>query len=58
MIFFIFVITNLNFYIIYDYKGGIFHDCIVHDLDMLRNILHEDPETIYSIGNFFFRFCI
>ena len=56
MIFFIFVITNLNFYIIYDYKGGIFHDCIVHDLDMLRNILHEDPETIYSIGNIFFSF--
>jgi len=32
-------------------SGGIFHDCIVHDLDMLRNILHEDPETIYSIAH-------
>jgi len=32
-------------------SGGIFHDCIVHDLDMLRCITQEDPETIYSIAH-------
>jgi len=32
-------------------SGGIFHDCIVHDLDMLRYITQEDPETIYSIAH-------
>ena len=31
-------------------QGGIFHDCMVHDLDQLRWILQEDPETIYSAG--------
>lgn len=32
-------------------SGGIFHDCIVHDLDMLRCIVQEDPETIYSVAH-------
>jgi len=32
-------------------SGGIFHDCIVHDLDMLRFLIGEDPETIYSIAH-------
>lgn len=34
-------------------SGGIFHDCMVHDLDMARWILQEDPETIYSAGHVF-----
>lgn len=32
---------------------GIFHDCIVHDLDMLRFIIRENPIEIYSIGSNF-----
>ena len=27
---------------------GIFHDCIVHDLDMLRFITREDPVEVYG----------
>jgi myo-inositol 2-dehydrogenase / D-chiro-inositol 1-dehydrogenase len=32
---------------------GIFHDCIVHDLDMLRFITKEDPLEIYALGSSF-----
>ena len=32
---------------------GIFHDCIVHDFDMLRFITGEDPAEIYSVGSSF-----
>ncbi len=32
---------------------GIFHDCIVHDLDMIRFISQEDPIEIYSVGSNF-----
>ena len=32
---------------------GIFHDCIVHDLDMARFIAREDPIEVYSIGSNF-----
>ena len=32
---------------------GIFHDCIVHDFDMLRFITGEDPVEIYSVGSSF-----
>ena len=32
---------------------GIFHDCIVHDFDMLRFITHEDPIEVYAIGSNF-----
>ncbi len=32
---------------------GIFHDCIVHDLDMVRYIAREDPIEVYSIGSNF-----
>jgi myo-inositol 2-dehydrogenase/D-chiro-inositol 1-dehydrogenase len=32
---------------------GIFHDCIVHDLDMIRFITRENPVEIYSIGSNF-----
>ena len=39
-----------------DYIGrshGIFHDCIVHDFDMLRFITDEDPVEIYTVGSSF-----
>jgi len=29
-------------------SGGIFHDCAVHDLDLLRFMLGEEPETVYT----------
>jgi len=32
---------------------GIFHDCIVHDFDMLRFITGRDPVEIYSVGSSF-----
>jgi len=32
---------------------GIFHDCIVHDLDILRFITREDPVEIYAVGSNF-----
>lgn len=32
---------------------GIFHDCIVHDLDMARFIAREDPIEVYSVGSNF-----
>ena len=32
---------------------GIFHDCIVHDLDMLRFITREDPVEVYAVGSNF-----
>ena len=32
---------------------GIFHDCIVHDLDMLRFITREDPGEVYAVGSNF-----
>lgn len=32
---------------------GIFHDCIVHDLDMLRFITGADPVEVYAIGSNF-----
>jgi myo-inositol 2-dehydrogenase/D-chiro-inositol 1-dehydrogenase len=32
---------------------GIFHDCIVHDLDMIRFISQEDPIEVYSLGSNF-----
>lgn len=32
-------------------SGKIFHDCAVHDLDMLRWMVGEEPETIYSVAH-------
>lgn len=32
---------------------GIFHDCIVHDFDMLRFITQQDPVEVYAIGSNF-----
>jgi myo-inositol 2-dehydrogenase/D-chiro-inositol 1-dehydrogenase len=32
---------------------GIFHDCIVHDLDMLRFLTGEDPEEVFAYGSNF-----
>jgi len=32
---------------------GIFHDCIVHDFDMLRYITGQDPVEVYAIGSNF-----
>ena len=32
---------------------GIFHDCIVHDLDMIRFIAREDPSEVFAIGSNF-----
>jgi myo-inositol 2-dehydrogenase / D-chiro-inositol 1-dehydrogenase len=32
---------------------GIFHDCIVHDLDMVRFIAREDPCEVFSYGSSF-----
>nr|XP_009860374.1 uncharacterized protein LOC100181790 isoform X1 [Ciona intestinalis] len=34
-------------------SGGIFHDCLIHDLDMLRWILEEDPVTVYTTAHTF-----
>jgi len=34
-------------------SSGIFHDCCVHDIDVVRWILQEDPEEIYSIASTF-----
>lgn len=31
-------------------SGGFFHDCAVHDLDMICWILNEYPTTVYAIG--------
>lgn len=32
---------------------GIFHDCIVHDLDMIRFIAQEDPIEVFTVGSSF-----
>lgn len=32
---------------------GIFHDCIVHDLDMIRFIAREDPVEVFAMGSNF-----
>ncbi|MBT5927630.1 MAG: Gfo/Idh/MocA family oxidoreductase [Verrucomicrobia bacterium] len=32
---------------------GIFHDCMVHDFDMLRFITGQDPVEVYAIGSNF-----
>nr|CAB3220832.1 trans-1,2-dihydrobenzene-1,2-diol dehydrogenase [Phallusia mammillata] len=32
-------------------SGGIFHDCIVHDMDMARWMTGEEPEMVYSIAH-------
>ena len=32
---------------------GIFHDCIVHDLDMIRFVTQEDPIEVFSYGSCF-----
>lgn len=32
---------------------GIFHDCIVHDLDMVRFVTREDPIEVFSYGSCF-----
>ncbi len=32
---------------------GIFHDCIVHDLDMVRFIVREDPVEAFAYGSSF-----
>tara|TARA_Y100000588_G_scaffold392659_1_gene505422 strand:- start:1223 stop:2251 length:1029 start_codon:yes stop_codon:yes gene_type:complete len=34
-------------------SNGIFHDCIVHDFDMLRFITNKDPVEIYTAGSSF-----
>ena len=34
-------------------SGGIFHDCIVHDLDMIRFIARQDPVEVYAVGSSF-----
>ena len=34
-------------------SNGIFHDCIVHDFDMLRFITGKDPVEIYTLGSSF-----
>jgi myo-inositol 2-dehydrogenase/D-chiro-inositol 1-dehydrogenase len=34
-------------------SGGIFHDCIVHDLDLVRHIAREDPALVFSFGSAF-----
>ncbi len=35
------------------HSHGIFHDCIVHDFDMLRYITRRDPVEIYATGSSF-----
>ncbi|CAK8690564.1 unnamed protein product [Clavelina lepadiformis] len=32
-------------------SGGIFHDCIVHDMDMLRYLTGENPSTVYTLAH-------
>ena len=34
-------------------SNGIFHDCIVHDFDMLRFITGKDPVEIFTLGSSF-----
>jgi len=32
-------------------SGGIFHDCAVHDIDMITWVVGEYPEEVYSVAN-------
>lgn len=32
-------------------SGGIFHDCAVHDFDLMRWMIGEEPETIFSVAH-------
>ncbi len=32
-------------------SGGIFHDCAVHDIDMVTWVLGEYPSSVYSAAN-------
>lgn len=32
-------------------SGGIFHDCVVHDIDLMTYILGEYPTEVFSIAN-------
>jgi myo-inositol 2-dehydrogenase/D-chiro-inositol 1-dehydrogenase len=34
-------------------SGGIFHDCIVHDLDLVRHIAREEPVEVFAFGSSF-----
>jgi myo-inositol 2-dehydrogenase/D-chiro-inositol 1-dehydrogenase len=34
-------------------SGGIIFDCSVHDIDMIRYVTGEDPESVYAIGSAF-----
>ncbi len=34
-------------------SGGIFHDCIVHDLDLIRHIARENPVEVFAFGSSF-----
>lgn len=36
-------------------SNGIFHDCIVHDLDMIRFITREDPVEVFAYGSSFIK---
>lgn len=32
-------------------SGGIFHDCAVHDLDLIRWIIGEEPTSVFSMAH-------
>jgi myo-inositol 2-dehydrogenase/D-chiro-inositol 1-dehydrogenase len=34
-------------------SGGIIFDCSVHDIDVLRYVTGEDPESVYAVGSAF-----
>jgi len=31
-------------------SGGFYHDCLIHDLDLITWLLGEFPEEVYSAG--------
>lgn len=40
----------LHIYLESSFSGGIYHDCAVHDIDMIINVIGEYPTSVSAVG--------